>query len=470
MRKYRKTIAMMLMATLSAALMSGCAGSGDQAASVQSSSADGGTQEQTDTAGTVSEASSIETAETGDSGAGKIAYSGGKQTITYWHTHSDAEEEVLMDQIIPEFEKEYPDITVEAVRMPYDGLMQQIITSLSSGTGPDIMRMDIIWVPELAQMGALVPVDDLTGFSDLRQNLYEGPLSTNYYNGKYYGLPLNTNCLSGIYSKAMMDQLGLTEIPKTYDEVVALKDKLGENQYLITTDDTNTWATAPLFYSLGGTYTNDDYSKASGYLNGEDSVKALQTIVDWYDQGIIGPSATGGKPDSANGLYDGDYLFGYQGPWFWCNDEEDNLAKVEGGLLPSGPAGSRSVVGGEDLVLFNSSEKQEASWVFAMFLMGDFAQKAQAVGGGHLIPTVKSVAESEEVQNTPNMSVFIDQLENAVSRTPSPAWNKMSDKITLAFQSCIRHEDTPQHALDQLAPVVDSMLDGTYEDTETAEQ
>ncbi len=46
----------------------------------------------------------------------------------------------------------------------------------------------------------------------------------------------------------------------------------------------------------------------------------------------------------------------------------------------------------------------------------------------------------------------------------------MSDKITLAFQSCIRHEDTPQHALDQLAPVVDSMLDGTYEDTETAEQ
>ena len=92
MRKYRKTIAMMLMATLSAALMSGCAGSGDQAASVQSSSADGGTQEQTDTAGTVSEASSIETAETGDSGAGKIAYSGGKQTITYWHTHSDAGE------------------------------------------------------------------------------------------------------------------------------------------------------------------------------------------------------------------------------------------------------------------------------------------------------------------------------------------------------------------------------------------
>lgn len=128
-----------------------------------------------------------------------------------------------MDTIIPEFEKQYPNIHVDAVRMPYDGLMQQIITSLSSGTGPDLMRMDIIWVPELAEMGALAAVDDLEGFADLKDNLYEGPLSTNYYNGKYYGLPLNTNCLSGVYSKTMMEELNIDSIPTTYDEVVAIE-------------------------------------------------------------------------------------------------------------------------------------------------------------------------------------------------------------------------------------------------------
>ena len=59
--------------------------------------------------------------------------------------------------------------------------------------------------------------------------------------------------------------------------MLELKDQLGEGQYLMSTEDVNTWSIAPLFYSLGGTYTNEDYTQASGYLNSEESVKALET-------------------------------------------------------------------------------------------------------------------------------------------------------------------------------------------------
>lgn len=325
----RKTLAVSLSAILAASMLFGC-GSNSKSGDTKSSSGNGSAS---------ASASDASNAGSDTSGSG-IQYDGDDVTITYWHTHGDSEEEVLVDTIIPEFEKQYPNIHVDAVRMPYDGLMQQIITSLSSGTGPDLMRMDIIWVPELAEMGALAAVDDLEGFADLKDNLYEGPLSTNYYNGKYYGLPLNTNCLSGVYSKTMMEELNIDSIPTTYDEVVALKDKLGSDQYLIACEGANSWAMAPLFHSLGGVYTNEDYTKASGYVNSEDSVKALETIVEWYDEGIIGPCFTGGKPDAANGLYDGNYLFSYQGPWFFTNDDEENLAKVEVGLLPAGKAGS----------------------------------------------------------------------------------------------------------------------------------
>ena len=394
----RKTLAVSLSAILAASVLFGC-GSNSKSGDTKSSSNNGSAS-----------ASASDTSNTGSDTSGSgIQYDGDDVTITYWHTHGDSEEEVLVDTIIPEFEKQYPNIHVDAVRMPYDGLMQQIITSLSSGTGPDLMRMDIIWVPELAEMGALAAVDDLEGFADLKDNLYEGPLSTNYYNGKYYGLPLNTNCLSGVYSKTMMEELNIDSIPTTYDEVVALKDKLGSDQYLIACEGANSWAMAPLFHSLGGVYTNEDYTKASGYVNSEDSVKALETIVEWYDEGIIGPCFTGGKPDAANGLYDGNYLFSYQGPWFFTSE---------------------------------------------------FSQTAQAVGGGHLIPTVKTIAESEEVQAVPNMSTYIEQLEGAVSRTPSPAWEKISDKLSVAFQSAVLHEDTAQSALDKIAPELDALLAG----------
>ena len=333
-----------------------------------------------------------------------IAYNGEEATVTYWHTHSDAEEEVLTEQIIPEFEKRYPKIHIDAVRMPYDGLMQQIITGISGNTGPDLMRMDIIWVPELAKMGALEPVDDLEGFAELKE------------------------------------------------------DKLNKDQYLIACEGPNPWSMAPLFNSLGGVYTNEDYTKASGYLDGEASIKAMETIVKWYDEGIIGPCMNGGKPDAANGLYDGQYLFSYQGPWFYANDDEEQIAKVEGGLLPAGSAGSLTVNGGEDLVIFNGSKVKDAAWVFAQFLMSDYAQTAQAVGGGHLVPTVKSVAESEEVKNTPYMDIYLKQLEGAVPRTPTPVWEKMSDKLTVAFTSCLLHEDEPASALKKAATEIDALL------------
>ena len=151
-----------------------------------------------------------------------LTYDGEEVTITYWHTHSDQEAEVLTEQIIPEFEKQFPSIHVDAVVMPYDSVKQQMIQGVASGTGPDLMRMDIIWTTEFAELGALVAVDDLPGFAEMKDTLFEGPLSTNYYEGKYYGLPLNTNCLSGVWSKTLLEQLGLEEIPSTYDEMLDL--------------------------------------------------------------------------------------------------------------------------------------------------------------------------------------------------------------------------------------------------------
>ena len=69
----------------------------------------------------------------GDSG---LTYDGDEVTITYWHTHGDSEEVVLKEQIVPEFEKQFPKIHVKLVRMPYDGLKQQVIQGVSSGTAP----------------------------------------------------------------------------------------------------------------------------------------------------------------------------------------------------------------------------------------------------------------------------------------------------------------------------------------------
>ena len=96
-------------------------------------------------------------------------------TIEIWHTYSDAEEKVFNEQVIPLFEKEFPNIKVKSTRMPYDELKQQVIAGVAGEAAPDLMRMDIIWVPEFAKLGALEKLDDKEGFAEIKDQLLEAP-------------------------------------------------------------------------------------------------------------------------------------------------------------------------------------------------------------------------------------------------------------------------------------------------------
>src|SRR5207244_3188677 len=68
-------------------------------------------------------------------------------------------------------------------------------TGIAGGQLPDVLRADIIWVPEFADLGALVAFDESfsSDFNALKAQVFAGPLSTNVWKGKSYGLPLDTN-------------------------------------------------------------------------------------------------------------------------------------------------------------------------------------------------------------------------------------------------------------------------------------
>ena len=55
-------------------------------------------------------------------------------------------------------------------------------------------RVDITNVAAYAKQGGLVALSDFADFAELSAAYLEAPLSTNLYQGKYYGLPLDTNC------------------------------------------------------------------------------------------------------------------------------------------------------------------------------------------------------------------------------------------------------------------------------------
>lgn len=396
------------------------------------------------------------------SGAGGGGGKAGKVTIEFWHTYSDTEEIVLNDEIKPLFEKQHPNIELKLTRMPYEGLKQQVVAGVAGEAAPDLMRMDIIWVPEFAKMGALLRVDDKIGFDEIRTTVFEGPLATNQFDGKYYGLPLNTNTKIAIYNRHILEDLGLTP-PETMDQLADAARAAKAKGYPggITIGGTGSWTILPYFWSLGGTLTNGDYTAVEGFLNSPESVRALETILAWHEEGLLSPPILGGEPGTWDGMQNNEYLMIDDGPWFYSilmnsEGEFDALEDTVRALIPAGPGGSVSVVGGENLVIFANSKHPEEAWIFAQWMLTEEPQRIMSKVG--MIPTNSLAANDETVMETPYNKEFIEQLDTALPRTPIPQWGEMESVINLAFEKAVRGELGAKQALDEAAQQIEALL------------
>lgn len=381
-------------------------------------------------------------------------------TITFWHAYNtdSPENKTLNEVVIPAFQKKYPNITVKSVVMPSDGLHDQLVTAVSGGKAPDVMRMDIIWTPEFAKLGALVPLDDMPGFNEIKDAVFPGPLATNLYKGKHYGVPLDTNTMVLVYNPEILKTAGFEGPPKTIDELKAIAAKLKgkKDVWTFAPGGPYPWQFLPWFWSLGGTITDDNITKASGFLNSEAGVAALQTMVDLNKSGAIGPAFLGGQPDTWGGFKGGKYAMIVDGPWFFAIMGKELGDKAVGAPMPAGPGGSISVVGGENTVMFSTTKNKEAAWKFIQFLLSEEAQLAMAKTGQ--IPVLKSAANSDVIKSVAYYAPYFEQLKTAKPRTPHPAWNKMDKILNDAFEAAIRGKASPKDALDKAAKEIDALL------------
>ena len=117
-------------------------------------------------------------------------------TINFWHHYSaqSAENETLMNVLIPAFEAENPGIKVNAVSHEWAELHDKVLVSANSKALPDVARCDIAWLPEFQKMGILVALDEeMPDFTDISGRLLDSAMSTAVIGGHYYALALNTN-------------------------------------------------------------------------------------------------------------------------------------------------------------------------------------------------------------------------------------------------------------------------------------
>lgn len=394
--------------------------------------------------------------------AGAALAEGETVTINFWHHYSaqSAENETLMNVLIPAFEAENPGIKVNAVSHEWAELHDKVLVSANTNALPDVARCDIAWLPEFQKMGILVALDEeMPNFAEVSGKLLDSAMSTAIINGHYYALALNTNSKIVFYNKAMLEAAGVS-IPATMEEwIEAVKKLSGENSKGQQVWGWNEpalagWNICPFIWSFGGALTNEDQTIATGYINGPATVKAVETFAELVKAGAITGFNAGDIP-MTDGFGTGRYAMMLEGPW--------KSAELAGAYpdvaygtapIPAGEGGSISVLGGEDIAMFNTPNK-EAAWKFMQFMTGEYAETEMAKCGQ--IPVNRAALESDTVKAA-DYAPFIEAIQTAKARPTVAAWSEMDNGLQVAMNAVVTGEKTAQEAMDELAVAWDALL------------
>lgn len=383
-------------------------------------------------------------------------------TINFWHHYSaqSAENETLMNVLIPKFEEENPGIKVNAVSHEWADLHDKILISAQSNTLPDVARLDIAWVPEFQKMGILTALDEeMADFDSVTADLLESAMSTGFVAGHYYAMALNTNTKILFYNEKALEEAGVA-VPTTMDEfikavaAVSGKNSAGQTVWGLNEPALAGWNVLPYIWSNGGEITNEDNTKASGYINSEKTIAAVQMLADMAKNGELSGYNSGDIP-MTDGFGTGRYIFLLEGPWKTAELAGAYPDMAYGNCqLPAGEAGSISVLGGEDIAMFNGEHK-DAAWKFMQFMTSPFAEEEMAKCGQ--IPVNKTALESETVKNA-SFAPFLEAITTAKARPAVATWSEIDNELTVAMTKILTEGADVKETLDALAVTIDGLL------------
>lgn len=378
-------------------------------------------------------------------------------TITIWSL-DDANQPAL--NLAREFDELEPGIKVEYREIQFDDVVAESMRAFATGQAPDIIAVDNPEHALFAARGAFLDITDRVAASDVinTENYFAGPLNSVSWDGKLFGVPKATNTIALYYNKDLYAKAGITEPPKTWDELLEVSRKLNDpanNVYGLAfsakASEEGTFQFLPWAQMGGGGYDN---------INAPGAVKALTIWKTIMDERLASPDTlTRGQWDSTGTFNSGNAAQVISGPWELNRMLEE--ANFDWGvtLLPTETEGGTrsSAMGDFNWAIFATSKHpDEAFKALEYFASQDdrlFPEFGQLPARSDI-----ELPETGEPLKDAALTVFQEQLQYAQARGPHPEWPKISKAIQDAIQQALTGQQEPQAALDQAAATIKTVL------------
>ncbi|GHE62455.1 sugar ABC transporter substrate-binding protein [Streptomyces longispororuber] len=380
----------------------------------------------------------------GDSGK----KSGGKLsgTVTFWDTANDAEK-ATYEKLAKGFEDLHPGVEVNYVNVPFGEANAKFKNAAGGNSGaPDVMRTEVAWVADFANLGYLAPLDGTAALDKPDDYLPQAAASTKF-KGKTYAVPQTIDTLALFYNKKMLKDAGVA-VPKTFDEVKSaakkIKSKSGKTGLYLRGDDPYFYL--PYLYGEGGDLL--DTEKKEITVDDAEGGKAFAVMKDLVDSKAAVTDASDGYNNQLNAFKDGDVAMALDGPWsiegaLAGKQFKNDKANLGVAPVPGGSARQASPQGGWNLAAYAGSKNLDASYAFIKYMSSAKVQQ-QTTEKLSLLPTRTSVYEVKSVKDNQMVQFFKPAVDKSVQRPWIPEGNSLFEPVRLQMQKVLSGKTSPE--------------------------
>lgn len=414
----------------------------------------GGSDESTSTSGEASDAGAAGTLE----GRGPITFARGKDTTG------------TMQAILDQWNAEHPDEEVSFAELSEssDASRDLLINNFQAKSDAyDVMGLDVVWTAEFAANQWIVELPetdfDFSGF-------IPATLDTVKYFDRLYAVPFMTNAELLFSRTDLLEEVGATEAPKTFDEMWTLIDQIKQNHPEIAGYGSQfskyeglTCNFVAAVASAGGAVFD---AEGKPTVDTPEALRALETLRQGFDEEKIPQEAlTYKEEESRQAFQDGRLAFLTNWPYVYAlGQAEDGSSKVNGKITVSVNPGlsgeGKSALGGDNYAISAFSKNKATAKDFIAFMTAEAGQKAFALASGSA-PSREGLYEDAEILEAyPFFPTLLDGIKNGVARPQAVNYSEVTQAIQDAIYGCISGETEPQETLTALQETLSGLVEG----------
>jgi multiple sugar transport system substrate-binding protein len=372
----------------------------------------------------------------------------------------------LLGRQLERFMQEHPDIRVVQRKTPdaADQRHQLYVQWLNArASEPDILQLDVIWTPEFAAAGWLLPLDR---FHPEAEDFFPATIRANRWEGRLYALPWFVDVGMLYWRTDLLDHP-----PASFEELsrqaAEARGRAGLPYGFLWQGARYEGLVCVFLEHLGGFGGRilDDQGRV--VVDSEAAVRALTYMRDSiYDSRIV-PQAvlTWQEEPTRFGFQNGQAVFLRNWPYAHALMEDPGQSKVAGKFavapMPAAPSGSpTAALGGSQLAInANTRHPEAASLVIAYLTRPEQMLERARVAGQY--PARTSLYENPalaEALGVPPRRVR-EIIEHATPRPVTPVYTQLSEILQIWLHRALTQQAEPAEALAAAAREMRAFLD-----------